>query len=469
MNRKKNITGFVLAVSLLWIVCWFAPVSADDNIIVKPMPSEYSQNDYIRILIKTTYPTGSFLNYNFTLETQYPHRGKISGHAGSGSGTRVDENHRVLSDKILLQDYIPGDWILRVWEDDNLDKAYLQRIHIYPAGEGPGEVPEITVPDNCPGVVGFGFNPVILPDTSETGDVFAKGQALYLSGGAPPGSSVGVWIYGPAGEGSVTPAFVRLFAGCDGKILGDGEILSVFDSYKSPAGRYTIYAANGDDDLIAEGYIPSTSGELEGDLGDAGLQYSKFVVDLAEPSIGFDEIETRDNEKGSTLKMHGETNLKSGTLLDVIIIPTTVDESLFNGKITKQTTVENNGGSNRWSYILDTALLGPGEYRVTVESPEGLGDANAVFNVYDTMYGPAEPAEGILSITSYGVEDDAAEPDAGHVVSGPRQSSSVVVGSSGPSGSGPGTQASPWNAGIILLETGLMAAAIIFATGRDEI
>ena len=397
----------LMVLFLLIVLGGIGQVSADDKIIVKEIPDEFSQNDYIRVLVKTTYPPGSFLNYSFTLETPYPHRGKLSGYCSHGSEARISESQSVLSEKISLGEYIPGDWVLKIWEEDHEDQAYVKTIHIYPAGSGYVDEKDSGTPDICRGTSASNPNLSLDPNTEEDGGLLAKGEALYLKGEAPAESEIGVWIYSGAVNDDF-PVYNKVSADCNGEV--DDEILSVFDSYTLQSGKYYVYAVYKGPDLIERTGTPDRYSDFEYELDTtAGVKYQKFDLDAEDPWISIDSGNEIEAVAGTVLTFEGETNLKDGTVLEVLINPTAVDSNAFGNLITQTTTVEDNGPVNKWTYIIDSSCLGAGEYLISVESPEGLGDASCIFNIFDSSYAVKNPGDDRISVTSYKVDKDTKD------------------------------------------------------------
>jgi len=427
MKKKIFNTGCFLVLFLIIFLVGINPVSADDKIIVKEIPGEFSQNDYMRILIKTTYPSGSFINYNFSLETQYPHRGKLSGRARTGGGTWISGDRNIFSEKVSLMECIPGDWKLEIWEDDNPDKAYVKMIHIHPAESGYQNGTGENIPNICSGITVSNPDLGLDPDPGEDGGTFAKGQILYLKGVAPVDSDIGVWIY----SGAVVedfPVYEKVSADCNGNV--DAAILSVFDSYTLPSGDYYVYAVSGSPDLADSREMPVSFSEFESLLNTkGGIQYKRFDLDAEDPWISLSCGNGVEAVKGTVLTFEGETNLKDETLLEVLINPTAVDGPSFGDLIVETISVEDNGPTNKWTYSLDSSRLGAGEYLISVESPEGLGDASGIFNVFDSSYAVEDPGEDRLSVTYYKVDENTKDlkADSGYINS--PGSSSVFVSS----------------------------------------
>lgn len=392
---------------LITILGGISQVSADDKIIVKEIPDEFSQKDSMRILIKTTYPSGSFINYNFSLETPYPHRGKLSGKSGTGGGTRISGDRNIFSDKVSLMECIPGDWKLEIWEDDNPDEAYVKIIHIYPFESAYQNGTGDKTSDICSGTRVSNPELSLDPNPGEDGGIFAKGQILYLKGVAPAGSDVGVWIYSGTAIDDF-PVYGKVSADCNGNV--DAAILSVFDSYTLPSGNYYVYAVSGSPDLADEREMPGSYSEFESLLDTKrGLQYQIFYLDAEDPWISLSCGNGVEAVEGTVLTFEGETNLKDGTLLEVLINPTAVDGPSFGDLIVETIKVEDNGPTNKWIYSLDTSRLGAGEYLISVESPEGLGDAFGIFNVFDSSYAVEDPGDNRLSVTSYKVDENTKD------------------------------------------------------------
>ncbi|WOF16285.1 hypothetical protein F1737_05940 [Methanoplanus sp. FWC-SCC4] len=408
MRRIKIWINSVLFISVFLLICNF-PVSADDKItFVRPIPDEFSQNDNFDIYLRTTYPSGSFISFNFTLDTPYPHRGKLSGKGGTGGGTCISDNRTfIFHKKESLHGFIPGDWNLTIWEDSNFDKAYSKIIHIYPAELNPDNKSTPTPPDKCYATENYPLNFKLNPDPAKTEGVFAKGQPLYLTGKGLSDSDIGIWIYKEKEQGGEDYSrFEKIKTDCNGDISGDGEILSVFNSYTIPPGRYFIYAVSGDTSLIRDSKIPESYADLEKSLSGSGLWYQKFTILAEEPVIYFNKNIPKDAVRGTQLTIDGGTNLKSETVLEIFVNPSAVDGPDYQGMIMQSVKVENNGISNIWTSTINTSVLGAGEYIISVESPKGLGEAENILNVYDQKYEIVDPAGDLLSTLTYIVDDD---------------------------------------------------------------
>ncbi|ADN36755.1 hypothetical protein Mpet_2005 [Methanolacinia petrolearia DSM 11571] len=405
MNKSLIGIKCLLVLFLLIFMGGIVQVSADDKIIVKEIPDEFSQNDSMRIFVETTYPAGSIICYNFTLVTSYPHRGRLSGHGGQWSRTRLSEGQSTLSKKISLKEHIPGDWKLAIWEEDHKDQEYVKMIHIFPDTSIYGVIQSSGNPDICRGT--SVSNPKLRLDNEEDGVNLAKGQALNLIGEAPADSEIGVWIY----SDTVTddfPVYKKISADCNGNV--DGEILSVFDSYTLPPGEYFVYAVPEDSGLTEETEAPAGYSDFEDELdATKGVNYQKFDFNAEDPWISLCSDEEIMAVAGTVLTFEGETNLKDQTLLEVLINPTAVDQDNFGNLIKRGIRVEDNGPVNKWNYTIDTSGLGAGEYLISVESTQGLGNVSCLFNVFDGNYSVEDPGEGRVSVTSYVVDKNTKD------------------------------------------------------------
>ncbi|MDD3978253.1 MAG: hypothetical protein PHI15_08910 [Methanomicrobium sp.] len=403
MNRIKIWITSILLISVCLLICGF-PASADDKItLMRPIPDELSQNDTLEIFYKSSYSEGSFISYNFTLDTPYPHRGKISGKVSTGSGSTSGGSTFAHYTKISLGNFIPGDWNLTIWEESNSDKAYSKIIHIYPAGMEPKDEP--VPPDFCnSGYKNLRQNFKLSPEPDATGGIFAKGQPLYLAGTGLSGTKTGVWIYQETDENKEAH-FKALSTDCNGEIMGNGEILSAFNSYNMPSGRYCVYTVSGDFEYTDEEIIPSTYTELENAiLQDRDLQYQKFTFFAEEPEISITNNIPKEIQIGTQLKIDGKTNLKSGAILEIVVSSSAVDYDSYQGIIVLQTEVFPYNNKNRWESVIDTSLLGPGEYTISIESPEGLGQDSITVNTYNQIYSVSDSSKDVLSKITYDVD-----------------------------------------------------------------
>lgn len=407
MNRRILLDISLLLIALCLLICSVS-VSADDKItFVRPVPDELSQNDNLDLFLKTSYPEGSFIRYNFTLDSPYPHRDKLKGMSGIiGGGTRISGNRTfVFHEKEYLGNFIPGDWNLTIWEESNPNKAYSKIIHIYPAGMEPEDEP--APPDFCSrGYKNLRQNFNINPEPDETDGIFAKGQPLYLTGTGLFGAKTGVWVYQETDEGKEAYShFKSLSTDCNGEIMGSNEILPVFNSYNMPQGRYYVYAVSGDFEYTDKEIIPATYKELENAvLQNRNLQYQKFTFLAVDPEISISKNLPENAVIGTQYAIDGKTNLISGTNLEVIVSSSLVDYDSFQKIIVLQTKVLPGSGSNRWESVIDTSLLGPGEYIISVESPEGLGSDSTTLNTYYDIYSASASSQDVLSKKTYDVD-----------------------------------------------------------------
>ena len=156
--------------------------------------------------------------------------------------------------------------------------------------------------------------------------------------------------------------------------------------------------------------MPGSYSEFESLLDTKrGLQYQIFYLDAEDPWISLSCGNSVEAVEGTVLTFEGETNLKDGTILEVLINPTAVDGPSFGDLIIETVKVEDNGPTNKWIYSLDTSRLGAGEYLISVESPEGLGDTPGIFNVFDSSYAVEDPGDNRLSVTSYKVDENTKD------------------------------------------------------------
>jgi len=277
-------------------------------------------------------------------------------------------------------------------------------------------------------------------EAATSSDTVARGDDLVLDGtvtGRP--DSVRIWIIGPDYLNLGVPIVLR------GEYSSSNHFtyrLTGAETSNLTAGRYFVVVqhpmVNGFG-VTANGTTISGPGVTPTDL--AGLQpseaanalisalespyvddtYAKLTFTVGAPMIRIDPIERTDRIDwfnwfdwrnawtcGETFTVTGTTCYPAGTTLAYTITSRKNGAHIFSGDI----IVADEGA---WSFDVDTAAIGPGEYIVRVMSLDDQSSASASFTVCDGVVTPVPP-EG----ATYRVERISVSPSPDGLAPGER-------------------------------------------------
>jgi hypothetical protein len=263
-----------------------------------------------------------------------------------------------------------------------------------------------------------------------SGTTLTRGEDYRISGTATGADCVQVWLFGKNYYKLGVPVLVEsdgsfeyVLAGAETSNLAKGQYYIVVQHPMREG--FGVYSDPGTGYLTGPGIPPVNLRALQAsdaatalinaldspNVDDAYIKFS-FSVDVSR--IWIDGLS--DQTYGEAFTVTGTTDYPAGTALTYRITATEDGANVLSG----ETVVGDNGD---WSFEVDTTVIGPGAYALSITAPDGQASTAALFDIYDDFIHPIPQERG-----SYRVERVVIDPSLNVLSPGERVALDGIIG-----------------------------------------
>lgn len=437
MHHLKNISKIIFFILFLALICLFFIPSAtaldEKTASVNPVQNKIIWNEFILLSGKNPVLKEEVLNIDFHKKECFDSEGNLlSPMSGSKviKRTLMPDREENWSVGVGLNSPAPGEYVLRVWIEDNpkqkqIKSAYvstlpsgISKIEISDFEDGEEEHSLSTDTSTLHGIYtgfyeqntyktpGSQMNLFLKPDLSKNEGVIVKGESLAITGSIPKDNELLILICRPSFPDDFIYKKILTLEPNEKGFIKETEILSADETTGLLSAKYHIYAVSKKEGELNEIRINPTG--IDPHYGFLKTQEDKnpwqmFTIILSEPGIEIDEDEDQFCfESGEIVKISGTTNLKAGTVLFAYINPTANpdDKKLLSREI----IVKQGKSVNTWSFEFRSKKTGTGEFMLSVLDVNGIASACKTINIFDKSYSGEKMDEGYLLVQSYKID-----------------------------------------------------------------